>query len=267
MKIIVLASGSKGNAIYIETENSKVLFDAGISFKTIKERLLRQNVVLNKLDALFISHEHTDHTRYIIPVMEKTHSKLFINQVSFDNLSTTIKEKIDYKNVCFIDKERKYSFNDFVVIPIELSHDSKNIFGFLIKAEDKNIGIITDTGIVSERYFSLLQKMHILFLESNHDVNMLLDSSRPWSLKQRILSPRGHLSNDECASILSNIISQNTKCVILSHLSEECNDPAIAYDVNYQILAGKNIKLLVASEHEEINILKELYDDKTSMCG
>lgn len=267
MKIIVLASGSKGNAIYIETENSKVLFDVGISFKTIKERLLRQNVVLDKLDAIFISHEHTDHTKHIIPIMEKTNSKLFINQISFDNLTPIIRDKINLKNVFFIDKERKYSFVDFVVIPIELSHDSKNIFGFLIKAEDKNIGIVTDTGLVSERYFSLLQKMHIIFLESNHDVNMLLDSKRPWALKQRILSPKGHLSNEECASILSNIISNNTQCIILSHLSEECNDPALAYDVNYQIIAGKNIKLLVASEHEEIDILKELYNDKTSMCG
>ena len=148
-----------------------------------------------------------------------------------------------------------------MVIPIELSHDSKNILGFLIKAENKNIGIVTDTGIVDKRYFPLLQKMHILFLESNHDVNMLLDSSRPWTLKQRILSPRGHLSNEECATILSSIISPNTECIILSHLSEECNEPSIAYDVNYQVLAGKNIKLLVASEHEEINVLKELSYD------
>ena len=261
MQIIVLASGSKGNAIYIETENSKVLFDVGISLRTIKERLARQNVSLNQLDAIFISHEHTDHTKYIIPVMDKTNAKLFINQISFDYLSPIIRDKIDTRRVCFIDKERKYLLNDIVVIPIELSHDSKNILGFLIKADNKNIGIVTDTGIVDKRYFPLLQKMHILFLESNHDVNMLLDSTRPWTLKQRILSPRGHLSNEECATILSNIISPNTECIILSHLSEECNEPSIAYDVNYQVLAGKNIKLLVASEHVEINVLKELSYD------
>ena len=86
MQIIVLASGSKGNAIYIETENSKVLFDVGISLRTIKERLARQNVSLSHLDAIFISHEHTDHTKYIIPVMDKTNAKLFINQIIFDYL-------------------------------------------------------------------------------------------------------------------------------------------------------------------------------------
>lgn len=258
MQVIVLASGSKGNAIYIETENSKVLFDVGINLKTIKERLAHQNVSLKELDAVFISHEHTDHTKYIIPVMNKTNAKLFINQLSFDNLTPLIRNKIDVRRVCFMDRERKYLLNDITVIPIELSHDSKNIFGFLIKAENKNIGIVTDTGIIADRYFSLLQKMHIIFLESNHDVNMLLDSSRPWALKQRILSPRGHLSNEECADVLSNIISDTTECVILSHLSEECNEPAIAYDTNYQVIANTNIKLLVASEHQEINVLKEL---------
>ena len=100
--------------------------------------------------------------------------------------------------------------------------------------------------------------MNILFFESNHDIDMLLNSSRPWHLKQRILSAKGHLSNEECANILSNIISENTKCIILSHLSEECNDPSIAYDINYQVVANTNIKLLVASENQEISILEEL---------
>lgn len=258
MHIIVLASGSKGNAIYIETEQAKVLFDAGISLKKIKERLLRHNIIFNSLDALVISHEHTDHTKYIVPILEKTNASLFINQVSFDHLSTADKKKINEKSINYIDKERKYLINDIVIVPIELSHDSKNIFGFLIKAGNYNVGIVTDTGIVPERYFALLSKMHILFLESNHDVDMLLNSRRPWHLKQRILSPRGHLSNEDCAHVLAKIISKETKCVILSHLSEECNEPSIAYDVNFQVLANTNIKLLVASEHEEISILEDL---------
>jgi phosphoribosyl 1,2-cyclic phosphodiesterase len=258
MHIIVLASGSKGNAIYIETTNAKVLFDAGISLKQIKSRLSKHNIDFNDLDAVFISHEHSDHTKHIVPILEKTNASLFINQVSFDYLGETIKTKIINKKIFFIDKERKYSINDIIVVPIELSHDSKNIFGFLIKAENENIGIITDTGIVPEKYFSLLKKMNILFFESNHDIDMLLNSSRPWHLKQRILSPHGHLSNEECAKVLSQIISNDTKCIILSHLSEECNNPNLAYNVNSLVLANTNIKLLVAGEDEEISILEEL---------
>lgn len=258
MHIIVLASGSKGNAIYIETKNAKVLFDVGISLKQIKTRLLKHNIVFNDLDAVFISHEHTDHSKHIVSLLDKTNATLFINQISFDYLGEAIKTKIINKKIIFIDKERKYSVNDIIIVPIELSHDSKNIFGFLIKAENYNIGIVTDTGIVPDRYLNLLSKMNILFFESNHDVDMLLNSSRPWHLKQRILSARGHLSNEECASLLSKIISPETKCVILSHLSEECNDPSIAYDTNYQVIANTNIKLLVASEEEEISILEEL---------
>lgn len=258
MQIVVLASGSKGNAIYIETQNAKVLFDAGISIKKIKERLIKHNISFNNLDAIFISHEHTDHTKYIVPILEKTNAKLFINQLSFEHLTAIDKSKLVNKDVIFIDKERKYSVNNVIIIPIELSHDSKNILGFLIKAEKHNIGIVTDTGIVPERYLGLLRKMNILFLESNHDIDMLLNSNRPWHLKQRILSPRGHLSNDDCANILAKIINPETKCIILSHLSEECNDPAIAYDSAFQVLAGTDIKLLVASEHQEISILEEL---------
>ena len=258
MHIVVLSSGSKGNAIYIETEHTKVLFDVGISLKQIKERLLKHNIVFNDLNAVFISHEHTDHTKHIVPILEKTNAILFINQVSFDYLGEAIKTKIINKPIIFIDKERKYSINDIIVVPIELSHDSKNIFGFLIKAENYNIGIITDTGIVPDRYFNLLSKMNILFFESNHDVDMLLNSNRHWSLKQRILSPHGHLSNIECANLLSKIISPDTKCIILSHLSDECNDPQLAYDINYQVISNTNIKLLVASEKEEISILEEL---------
>ncbi len=258
MHIIVLSSGSKGNAIYIETKNAKVLFDVGISLKQIKLRLARHNIAFNDLDAVFISHEHSDHVKHIVPILEKTNASLFINQISFDYLGEAIKTKIINKKIFFIDKERKYSINDIVVVPIELSHDSRNIFGFLIKAENENIGIVTDTGIVPEKYFPLLSKMNILFFESNHDIDMLLNSNRPWNLKQRILSPYGHLSNIECADLLSKIISKDTKCIILSHLSEECNNPDIAFGVTNQVLIGTNIKLLVAKESEEISILEEL---------
>ena len=258
MHIIVLSSGSKGNAIYIETKNAKVLFDVGISLKQIKLRLAKHNIAFNDLDAVFISHEHSDHVKHIVPILEKTNASLFINQISFDYLGEAIKTKIINKKIFFIDKDRKYSINDIIVVPIELSHDSRNIFGFLIKAENENIGIVTDTGIVPEKYFPLLSKMNILFFESNHDIDMLLNSNRPWNLKQRILSPYGHLSNIECADILSRIISKDTKCIILSHLSEECNNPDIAFDVTNQVLTGTNIKLLVAKESEEISILEEL---------
>ncbi len=260
MRVIVLASGSKGNAIYIETNSSKVLFDAGINLKTIKERLKRHSIVFNSLDGIFISHEHTDHTRYIVPILEKTNARLFINQLSFDGLKVLDKEKLDTKQVVFIEKERQYSLNDLVVVPIELSHDSKNIFGFLIKAKNQNIGIVTDTGIVPERYYSVLSKMNVLFLESNHDEEMLLNSARPWHLKQRILSIRGHLSNDSCANILSNILNDNLKIVVLSHLSEECNDPTLAYDTSFQVVAGTKTKLLIASEHEELIVWEDSDD-------
>lgn len=230
MKIIVLASGSKGNATYIETNESKILIDAGISYKQVKERLLTHNIELTTLDAILVTHEHTDHVAHLATIAKKTNAKIFISQESFENLSLNILNELSLNNTFYIKVEKRYIINDITFVPIQLFHDTKNAFGYLFKTNDNNIAYITDTGHVLPKYYALLKQMNVLILESNHDVEMLLNSNRDYRLKQRILSNKGHLSNEECSNIVKEIINDNTKCIVLAHLSEECNTKEIALD-------------------------------------
>lgn len=257
MKIIVLASGSSGNATYIETAAGvKILIDAGISYLQVSKRLKNQNVNLSTLDAIVITHEHTDHTKSLIRLLDKTKATLYINKSSFQNLDRSIKEGIDQYPICFIDAETRYQIKDLMFMPLALSHDAANTYGYILENEGKSLGYITDTGVVPLKYLPLLARMNALIIESNHDVEMLLNSSRHWSLKQRILSPYGHLSNQMCSEILKSVISEHTKYVVLAHISRECNTYDLAYESNLKELGGNGkFELLVATQEEELKAI------------
>lgn len=261
MKITVLASGSKGNATYLETPKTKILIDAGISMLQIKSRLRAENIELSKLDAVFISHEHTDHVLHLASVLSRTGATLYIDEVSYNVINRkTNNSLLSFKTV-FLKNDCKYVFDDIFVVPIQLSHDSASIHGFLFKenSDDKNLSFasITDTGVIPEKYFSILRSINVLMIESNHDVEMLMTSRRPWPLIQRILAKTGHLSNETCVEYLSKIISGNTKHVILAHLSEECNEPQIAVNECYKVF-GENPKfeLLVAEQYQQLSTIE-----------
>lgn len=253
MKVIILASGSKGNATYIETHESKILIDAGISYKRIYEGLLKHNILLESLDAIIITHEHIDHVMHLAMISKKTKAKIYMNEESFENLPNSVMVNLQVSKVYFIKPELKYKIGDIFIVPISLFHDTKSIYGYLIKAEDKNIAYLTDTGHLLEKYYPLLRQMETIIIESNHDVEMLLNSKRDYRLKQRILSDKGHLSNEQCQTILKNIITENTRNIVLAHLSEECNDPSLAYEVNKQVI-NDNIRLYVASQTNPLEI-------------
>ncbi len=257
MKIIVLASGSKGNATYIETKCSKILIDAGISFLQVRNRLRAENIELTTLDAIFISHEHTDHVMHLASILKKTNAKLYIDKISYDVVNAKTNNSLFPFESVFIKNDCKYNFKDLFVVPIPLSHDSKAIHGFLIKEMVSEINStfasITDTGIIQEKYFPILSSINTIMIESNHDVEMLMNSNRPWPLIQRILSKKGHLSNETCVSYLTKIVSNNTKNIILAHLSEECNDPNLALNECYKTFGeSPKFNLLVAEQYVQL---------------
>lgn len=254
MKVTVLASGSKGNCTYIETPKTKILVDAGISMLQIRQRLKTQNIELNKIDAVFITHEHADHVLYLASILCKTEAKLYIDKISYDVINRKTNNSLLPYPVVFIKDDCKYNFEDVFVVPIHLSHDAYASHGFLVKEEseehNKTLGIITDTGLIPEKYFPILKSINTLMIESNHDVEMLMASSRPWILIQRILSRKGHLSNETCVEYLSKIKSSDTKNIILVHLSEECNDPNLAVNEVYKTFGERpSFKLLVAEQY------------------
>ncbi len=231
MKITVLASGSKGNATYIETAKTKILVDAGISILQIKKRLTDVNIQLTSLDAILVTHEHSDHVLYLANALTKTKATLYIDKNSYDAINKKTNNSLLPFPVVFIKNDLKYGFDDLIIVPIALSHDSCAIHGYLFKEQDlsknKTFAMITDTGIIPEKYFPILASINVIMIESNHDVEMLYSSRRPWILIKRILSQKGHLSNEECMYYLTKFISSHTKHVILAHLSEECNDEKI----------------------------------------
>ena len=261
MKVIILASGSKGNATYIETNNTKILIDAGISYNKLKERLLQFDILLDKLDAILITHEHIDHVMHLAQIKKRTTAKVYINEDSYYNLPKTVTANLTDYNVFFINPESKYLIGDIYIVPINLFHDTKSIYGFLFKTGNTNIAYITDTGHLLPKYYPLLRRMNVLILESNHDVEMLLNSKRDYRLKQRILSNKGHLSNEQCENILNEVLSDNTKHLVLAHLSEECNTEELAIKHATQAInkCNKDTNLLVGKQNEPILI--ELEDN------
>lgn len=257
MKIVVIASGSSGNATYIETKAGvKILIDAGVSYAQIVKRLKNQGITLGSLDAIIISHEHTDHTKSLSVLLEETGATLYINKLSYNNLEAKILNSIEEYPITFIQEEVRYQIKDLMFMPLLLSHDAANTFGFVFENEGKSLGYITDTGVVPLKYLPILARMNVLIIESNHDVEMLMNSRRHWSLKRRILSPYGHLSNQMCSEILRSIISEHTKYVILAHISKECNSYELAYHHNIKNLKDEHqIELLVARQEEELEII------------
>jgi len=252
MKILNIGSGSKGNVTYIEYGDTSILIDCGLSLKRVTETL-RKHSIDRPIDGILITHEHSDHVAHMIRIMNKFHTDIFISKKSFNNLPQYIKAYIDIDRVFFIENESKYMIKDITFVPISLYHDTVNIFGFLLKLGSNSYGYLTDTGIIPEKYFPLLKQMNYLMIESNHDVEMLMQSNREYTLKQRILSDYGHLSNVQCSEILEKIVNQNTRVIMLSHLSEECNTEELALKINQDTLdkIGSKCTLLALRQMED----------------
>jgi phosphoribosyl 1,2-cyclic phosphodiesterase len=232
MKVVVLASGSKGNCTYIETEQGAILLDAGISLLQIRMRLAQEGIEISKISAVFVSHEHSDHIHYLANVLDRFQCPVYIQEDTYELANKKLSGALSTYPKVFIHEDTRYVVNDLLVVPAKLSHDSVNVFGFLIKQlslkTNATFASITDTGILPARYFDILSTIQVLMIESNHDIKMLEDSNRPWYLIERILSDQGHMSNVYCDKMLKQIVSKYTKQVILAHISEECNTYELA---------------------------------------
>lgn len=228
MKVTVIASGSKGNATLIETKNKNMLIDAGITANEIKKRL-KKDV---KIDLLFITHAHIDHIKGLKSIVKEYNPSVYSRN-----------DEVIKKNICnIIYFNEPYKLEDLEISFFNLSHDSDCI-GLNIKENDKELVYITDTGYINKKILTSIVNKDMYIIESNHDVKMLMNGKYPFFLQQRILSDKGHLSNKDCSRYLSNIIGNNTKCVILAHLSEENNTPTLANIELNKMLEKSNIKL------------------------
>ncbi len=241
MKFAILASGSKGNATLVRSKQTCILIDCGMTQRYLKQAFELINFDLNRLDALLITHTHKDHVGAI---------KLFKNVPTYASVDSALETKIGLEPL------KSIMIGDIEVLPIPSSHDSDGALGYVLKCEDETLVYLTDTGYVAQNLYPYLQNAHSYILESNHDVEMLMDTNRPWHVKQRIISDVGHLCNEDSAYLLSQIVGDNTREVILAHISEEGNTPDLALNTLTQVFDDLakpiNFKVSVAKQYEVI---------------
>lgn len=244
----VLASGSRGNSVYVEGGGARVLVDAGLTGKEITHRLKSVGVEPEALDAVIVTHGHKDHTSGV-GVMSRRYDLPVYSAHSTVKSSEPYWGKID--KIYEIEPTQQFSIKDLQFYSFPTSHDAAQSMGFIFKANEKKGGIATDLGFVTRLVRESLKNCHILVIESNHDDTMLMNGPYPWHLKQRIKGKTGHLSNADCGALLSDIFHENLKNVALAHLSEINNSPDSAYNSIVDIIKDRlhpDIKLTLASQ-------------------
>lgn len=236
MKACVLASGSKGNICYVGTNNHNILIDMGKNTKYIVEKLKEINVDCKDIDVVLISHLHKDHTSALLTFLNRFSPTVCITKKMLDEF----KEIKEYSNLYIY--EDNINLGDFSIKAIKSSHDSVDSRNFIIEEDDKSLVYITDTGYIRHKYFKDISNKNIYLFESNHDIEMLTHGPYPEWLKKRVLSDEGHLSNQSSGFYLSKLIGDNTKRVILMHLSEVNNTKEIALDTVKSVLKEYDIE-------------------------
>lgn len=243
-----LASGSKGNSIYLGTSNTKILIDAGLNAKQTILKLQEINVAIEDIDAILISHEHTDHIQGVKVLSSKYGIPVFAN-------SETAKGIVDYFHDCpkfkIFSTGETFEFGDLEIHPFSIQHDTLDPVAFTIRCDNLKLGFCTDLGFVTSLVQNKLKDCDYLYVESNHQISMVHASSRPMIYKQRVLSRTGHLSNEACGQLLVEVAHSNLKHVHLAHLSSECNSPETALSVVQSILKNHGIELdiCIAPQH------------------
>ena len=260
LAICSFASGSSGNCFLIKTEKTAVLTDAGISGRQVESGLADLGLTTADLNAVLITHEHTDHIRGLRIVSSRCCAPVYASEGTFRGIDFA--EELDNK-VVFRPGE-SLMVGDIRIDSFATSHDAAEPSGFCFSAGGKKISIVTDTGTITEECYRHVKDSDILVLESNHDESVLRMGRYPWFLKQRILSDEGHLSNEAAAKMLLRILQEEqasgepekNRLVLLAHLSKENNFPEMALQTMSNILgtggftAGGRLKITVLSRTE-----------------
>lgn len=224
MKVHVLASGSTGNATFIEMGGTKLLVDAGISARRIKNSLAAINIAIGDIDGILVTHEHRDHINGLPTLIKQYKLPIYTRPATFQAMYC--REKLD--DGCCIPIQEHVLIGNLKINTFNISHDAADPVGFNIYGKGMKCTFATDLGFVTSSVQSAIDHSDVLILEANHDVGMLKNGSYPRHLKQRILSNRGHLSNEDAAWALVRMKKQKHTKVLLAHLSEENNRPDIA---------------------------------------
>ena len=234
-----LYSGSSGNSLFIKTENTKILVDAGVSSKKIEKALNELDIEPKSIDGILVTHEHLDHVQGLGTFSKKFDLPVFVNQETLDAMPKQ-KDKISEKNLNTFKVSEKFSIGDLDINPFSIPHDAANPCGFTILNEDKKISIATDIGHMTNDILKNLEESQFVLLESNYDPEVLKCSSYPFMLKSRIAGPTGHLPNEIAGKTIAYLLKSGLRQAMLGHLSKESNFPELAYKTVVDELIANN---------------------------
>lgn len=243
----VLASGSKGNSIYVAGGSTAILIDAGLSGVQIERRMASRGLSPGDLKAIIVSHEHNDHVSGVGVLSRRYRLPVYINAPTLENAAGQLGKLHDTVHFTC---GREFRIGDLQIHPFSVSHDAGDPSCFSVAQNGRKIGIATDLGISGALVREHLKSCHALILEANHDAEMLKNGPYPWPLKQRIMSRHGHLSNDAVSALLAELYHSDLEHVVLAHLSEQNNTPAKAIASVSGVLEQTGVKLDVAGQHE-----------------
>lgn len=230
MQFDVISSGSKGNATLVISNQEVILLDFGISKKRIETALSSYGMGFSDIEAFFITHDHSDHASQ---VSQAPAERIYSGCPTFPKLESSL------PSLNLLRPFSNVKVGCFSVTAVPLSHDCKNTLGFVVEDGTESLVYLTDTGFVPEKDFPYLKGKNYYVFESNHDPEMLFHSKRPDYLIRRIISDKGHLSNADSAYYLSNLVTDNTKEVVLAHLSDECNTEEKAIETYEMVMQSQ----------------------------
>jgi len=239
-RFVPLASGSKGNSLFLGTEHTKILIDAGLSARELKKRLASIDVDLSEIDAVVVTHEHTDHIRGLAVLCGSRNIPIFANGETAQAISSLLDADLRFK---IFSNGESFEYGDLSFCPFSIQHDAIDPVGFAIHCGGRKIGVCADLGFATSLVASHLMGCDYLYVEANHQPEMVHACARPPVYKQRVLGRQGHLSNAQCAGLIENVMHEGLKEIFLAHLSSECNAPQVALNVVGEALSGLGVDI------------------------
>ena len=244
----VIASGSKGNCTLIQTDKIKILIDMGIGYQQLASELEKINLEPQTIDAILITHTHSDHIKGLPSLVKKTNLKVYM----LEEMEPELVKKIPENNLHLY--TNPLILEDLTINLIRISHDVEGV-GFVIEHNNHSLVYLTDTGYINRKYIPLMKNRDLYIIESNHDEEMVMEGPYPYILKQRVISDKGHLSNHATAEYLLETVGNNTKQIILAHISENNNTEELALNTTKDLLAENNIykPITLAKQYESLD--------------
>ena len=258
MRLCSIASGSSGNCIYVGSEQTHVLVDAGISGKRIEEGLKKAEITGKDLSAIFITHEHSDHIQGIGVLARKYGVPMYATRGTIDGIVNGAKNLGEYDKELFhpICVDEDVQVGDLMVHPFRISHDAKEPCAYRFESEGSKAAVATDMGTFSPYIVENLKGLNAILLEANHDIRMLQAGPYTYALKQRILSDRGHLSNMQTSKYLKKVIGPKTKNIMFIHLSEKINKPELVIETFNKSNEFNNENITISKQNEVSKVIE-----------